>query len=127
MGRRALIVADTHALLWWIGERHQLSPKARQALDADSIGVAVIAFFEIARLAERKRILLERDAESLGRALVRKILGKFDRRFETNMRIAHGGIPVGQIVRRPDAEKRMDLLEVTNDALDRRVAVALAT
>ncbi|HYI07899.1 MAG TPA: hypothetical protein VEK57_02405 [Thermoanaerobaculia bacterium] len=65
--------------------------------------------------------------ESLGRALVRKILGKFSRRFETNIHIAHGGLPVGQIVRRPDEEKRVDVLEVTNDALDRRVAVALAT
>lgn len=65
--------------------------------------------------------------ESFGRALVRKVLGKFNRKFETNVRIAHGGVPVAWVVRRPDAEKRVDVLEVTNDALDRRVAVALAT
>jgi PIN domain nuclease of toxin-antitoxin system len=56
-----VIVADTHALLWWLREQHQLSAKARHALDTESIGVASITCFEIARLAERKRILLEQD------------------------------------------------------------------
>lgn len=73
------------------------------------------------------RVIGEAVEESFGRALLRKVLGKFHRRFETNLSIDHGGIPVGRIVRRPDPEGRVDVLEVTNDALDRRVAVALAT
>lgn len=64
--------------------------------------------------------------ESLLGALRRKLLGKFSRRFETNVRIIYGGLPVGRIVRRPD-NGRTDVLELTSDALDRRIAVALAT
>ena len=65
--------------------------------------------------------------ESFGRALVRKVLGKFSRRFETNVRIDHGGIPAGRIIRRAEPNATIDTLELTGDALDRRVAVALAT
>lgn len=65
--------------------------------------------------------------ESLGGALVRKVLGKFSRRFETNVTIEYGGVPAGRIVRRPAPQQQVDVLELTTDALDRRVAVALAT
>ena len=65
--------------------------------------------------------------ESFGGALLRKLLGKFDRRFETDLRIEYGGVAAGRIIRKPDAQRRTDLLELTSDALDRRVAVALAT
>ena len=61
MGRREVIVADTHALLWWIGDRSQLSMRAREALDHDMVGVAVITCFEIVRLAERRRITLTQE------------------------------------------------------------------
>lgn len=54
-----MIVADTHALLWWFLAPHELSARARQALDNDSIGVAAVSCFEVARLVERKRIHLE--------------------------------------------------------------------
>ena len=57
----------------------------------------------------------------------RKVLGKFNRRYETNFLIESGGIDIGRIIRRPDAHGDVDVLELTNDALDRRVAVALAT
>lgn len=65
--------------------------------------------------------------DSFGGALLRKLLGKFSRRFETNVRITHGGLDAAHILRRPDASGRVDVLEVTSDALDRRVLVALAT
>ena len=65
--------------------------------------------------------------ESFGRAILRKFLGKFSRRFETNMRIEHGGVDAGWIVRRATENARLDTLELRGDALDRRVAVALAT
>ncbi|MGZ5440550.1 MAG: hypothetical protein ACXW31_06605, partial [Thermoanaerobaculia bacterium] len=67
------------------------------------------------------RNLGEAREESFSGAILRKLLGKFSRRFETNMRITYGGMEVGRIVRRP-----ADVLELASDALDRRVAVALA-
>jgi len=73
------------------------------------------------------RQLAEASEESWSRAMVRKALGKFDRRFETNVRIEYGGIEAGKIIRRPDAQGAVDVLDLTTDALDRRIAVALAT
>ena len=68
------------------------------------------------------RYLGEAHEETFGGALRRKFFGKFSRRFETNVRISYGGMEVGRILRRSG-----DVLELSNDALDRRVAVALAT
>lgn len=62
--------------------------------------------------------------ESLGRALTRKLLGKFNRRYEANVRVEAARLDVAMIRRRgADA----DSLELQGDALDPRVAVALAT
>ncbi|HUP49634.1 MAG TPA: hypothetical protein VNA04_12685 [Thermoanaerobaculia bacterium] len=66
--------------------------------------------------------------ESFGRALVRKVLGKFRPRFEANMRVIHHGVPAAVIVRRPDSAGEADYLEVTPGSdLDPRVTLALAT
>lgn len=73
------------------------------------------------------RYLGEAVEESFPGALLRKALGKFSRSFETNIRITHGGVEAARILRRPDPGGRVDVLDVTNDALDRRVLVALAT
>lgn len=73
-------------------------------------------------IVQEGRPIGEAIEESFARAMLRKLLGKFDRRFETNLRITHGGIEAGRILRREG-----DVLELTTDALDRRVAVALAT
>jgi hypothetical protein len=73
------------------------------------------------------RLIAEAVEESLGRALVRKLLGKFSRRFETDVVVTHGGIEVARIVRRRREDGKVDVLEVLRDALDRRVLVALAT
>lgn len=63
--------------------------------------------------------------EGLGRALVRKVAGKFNRRWETDIAIDYGGIPAARVIRRaPHAEA--DVLEMHSDALDRRIAVATA-
>lgn len=64
--------------------------------------------------------------ESFGRALMRKIAGKFSRRCETDVVIESGGLETGRIYRRPNAIA-VDRLEVHGTLLDRRVAVALAT
>ncbi len=65
---------------------------------------------------------------TLGRALVRKLFGKFNRSYEVDYRIVDHGMPAGEIIRRPDANGDFDILQIEpGSALDRRVAVALAT
>lgn len=55
-----MIVADTHALIWWINEPRNLSARAREAIDASPlIGVSSITCFEVARLAARNRITID--------------------------------------------------------------------
>ena len=78
-------------------------------------------------IAQQGRFVGDAAEESLGGALVRKALGKFSRRFETNIRLEHGGIQAGRIIRRAGSTDAIDVLEISSDALDRRVAVALAT
>jgi PIN domain nuclease of toxin-antitoxin system len=53
-----VIVADTHALVWWFLARHELSAKALQTLDDNPVAVAGVSCFEVARLTERGRIEL---------------------------------------------------------------------
>jgi len=66
--------------------------------------------------------------ESFWRAIVRKLIGKFDRTKEANVRIFHQGVSSGVIVRRPDQTGEADYLDLASSGtLDRRVAVALAT
>ncbi len=64
--------------------------------------------------------------ESLSRAMLRKIAGKFNRRYQSNVRIHYLGKNAGWIVRRPDGSGDVDVLELAGD-IDQRVAVALAT
>jgi PIN domain nuclease of toxin-antitoxin system len=57
-----VIVADTHAWLWWAADKHLLSRPAAAALDkADTLGIAAITLWEIAMLVEKKRLTLDRD------------------------------------------------------------------
>lgn len=68
------------------------------------------------------RFLGEAIEDSFVGALLRKLFGKFSRRFETNVTLRYGGLEAGRIPRKTE-----DMLELTSDALDRRVAVAVAT
>jgi len=70
------------------------------------------------------RILAEAIEESFGRAVLRKLYGKFSRRYESNLLIRLPGVDMGRIIRRG---KEVDVLELVGDGLDRRVAVGLAT
>lgn len=79
---------------------------------------------------ESGRVIAEAAEESLSRAIVRKFAGKFNRKFESNVRIRAGYETVGWIYRRPLINGDVDVLDIAADtgrALDRRVAVALAT
>jgi PIN domain nuclease of toxin-antitoxin system len=58
-----IIVLDTHALLWWQSGGQRLSTAARAHIDqATKIAVCPISFWEIAMLAEKGRIVLDRPA-----------------------------------------------------------------
>jgi hypothetical protein len=66
--------------------------------------------------------------ESLSRAILRKMAGKFSRSFDANVEIWWEGIRVAAIIRRPDGNGAVDYLDINPHAtIDRRVAVALAT
>ena len=64
--------------------------------------------------------------ESLSRAMLRKIAGKYSRRYESNIRILFDGKHAGWIFRRPGPDGQVDVLDVTGD-IDRRLAVGLTT
>lgn len=53
-----MVVADTHALVWWASTPDRLSGAARDVLNEHPIALPVISCMEIAALARRKRITL---------------------------------------------------------------------
>lgn len=79
------------------------------------------------RIVQHGRWIGDAIEESFTGALVRKVLGKFSRRFETNMIVRNGDVPTARIIRRPERNGQYDLLEMTGDLLDTRVVIALAT
>lgn len=57
-----MIVLDTHAWLWWLAAPERLSQAAREAIEqAPRIGVSTLSAWEVAMLAVRGRISLDRD------------------------------------------------------------------
>lgn len=66
--------------------------------------------------------------ESLSRALLRKVAGKFNARYQSNVLLVYADREAGWIVRRSESEEPADRLDLAPDStLDRRLAVALAT
>jgi PIN domain nuclease of toxin-antitoxin system len=60
-----VIVIDTHVWLWWVSSPAKLSRAAHEAIDrADGIGVCTISCWEVAMLAARGRIRLDRDVHT---------------------------------------------------------------
>ena len=75
-----------------------------------------------------ERAVGEASEESLSRALVRKMFGKFSARYQSNVVVRWLGARAATIVRRPDAAGRIDVLDIDPESvIDRRVAVAVAT
>ena len=140
-GLMALLVPRTNVTLYDDGTpalsltQRSVFPSARYVVSTpNGATLAVLQKGLLSRLGRNRwtitqdgRFLGEAFEESLGGAMTRKLLGKFSRRFETNVRIESGGLPAGRIIRRPDAARQTDVLELSGAALDRRVAVALAT
>jgi PIN domain nuclease of toxin-antitoxin system len=59
VGSHEVIVADTHALIWWITDDARLSVRARETMSRRAVGIAVITCWEIALLSARGRIALD--------------------------------------------------------------------
>lgn len=58
-----MIVLDTHVWLWWAAAPEKLPPTLRHRLGAEAaLGVCTISCWEVAMLAERGRISVERGA-----------------------------------------------------------------
>lgn len=75
-----------------------------------------------------RRVVAVAVEESLGRALVRKVAGKFRRTLEANVMIRCHGLEAGTIVRRPTDSAYVDYLAIDpGSELDPRIAIALAT
>jgi PIN domain nuclease of toxin-antitoxin system len=58
-----VIVADTHAIIWWVLSPHILSARARDAFDGAIIGVTPTSCYEIARLIVRQRVEIDEDPQ----------------------------------------------------------------
>jgi PIN domain nuclease of toxin-antitoxin system len=59
--RRSVIVLDTHAWVWWISDPVRLGRLARRQIEgARRVGLPAICCLEIATLAARRRISLDR-------------------------------------------------------------------
>jgi PIN domain nuclease of toxin-antitoxin system len=69
--RQGVIVLDTHAWLWWLSAPEHLSQAAAETIgQAPSIGVSTMSAWEIAMLATRGRIALDREVSAwVGQAL----------------------------------------------------------
>jgi len=54
-----LIVLDTHAWVWWVGETGDLSLAAERSIsEAEAIGISTISCWEVAMLVARGRLEL---------------------------------------------------------------------
>ena len=68
MGCIAVIVLDTHALVWWVTGDAELSKKAKAVIereqDSGEIIVSAISAWEITMLVEKGRLILSMDVSS---------------------------------------------------------------
>jgi PIN domain nuclease of toxin-antitoxin system len=56
-----MIIVDTHILVWWVQNDRRLIRKHRQCLqdyESEGLGVSIVSCWEIAKLAERNRLIL---------------------------------------------------------------------
>lgn len=56
-----MILLDTHIWVWWVQNDSRLTKQQRQWLqdyESDSLGVSIISCWEVAKLVEKKRLIL---------------------------------------------------------------------
>src|SRR5206468_128225 len=64
-GRRAVIVLDTHAAVWWSSQPKRLSTRATAAIaSADRLAVPTVVFWEVAMLVRKGRLMIGADSVS---------------------------------------------------------------
>ncbi len=67
-----MILLDTHAWLWWLGEPDRLGPRAQAAIERaiadDAVHISAVSAWEVAMLLARGRLVLDRTADALVRA-----------------------------------------------------------
>jgi PIN domain nuclease of toxin-antitoxin system len=62
LGRRRVIVLDTHVWIWWTSSPSSLSKRARAALERDDeLLVPAICCWEVGMLVAKKRLELDRE------------------------------------------------------------------
>jgi PIN domain nuclease of toxin-antitoxin system len=75
---RLLEFLDTHVLIWMSSDPKRLSSKARQAIRqarrTTGIGIASITLWELAWLAENRRILISTSVEAFVRETVSRVV-----------------------------------------------------
>lgn len=60
-----MIFLDTHTWYWWLAIPERLSERAHSAIEkAQSIGVSVMSCYELVVLVQRKRIAIDRAADT---------------------------------------------------------------
>jgi PIN domain nuclease of toxin-antitoxin system len=69
VGKRVMIVIDTHILLWWVNGSESLSPLAKKTIKSTlskggEIIISSISAWEIAMLVDKGRLVLSMDVES---------------------------------------------------------------
>ncbi len=57
-----MILADTHAWLWWVTGDKRVSPSANGAMNRQPVAISAISMWEVAQLAAKGRIQLDTDA-----------------------------------------------------------------
>ena len=69
-----MILLDTHVLIWLDQDSSDLGARCRAAVDSaladDSLAVSAISFWEVAMLAERNRLTLDRELGAWHRDLL---------------------------------------------------------
>jgi len=61
-----LIVLDTHIWIWWVNESPRLTERQKQIINenqANGLGISIISCWEVAKLVEKKRLLLSMPVE----------------------------------------------------------------
>ena len=73
-----MILVDTHVLIWMASDPKRLSRKAREAIraarESSGIGIAAITLWELAWLAENRRLLVAGSVESFVREMAARVM-----------------------------------------------------
>jgi PIN domain nuclease of toxin-antitoxin system len=61
-----MIVLDTHIWVWWVQNDSRLTKKQQQWLqdyESDGLGISILSCWEVAKLVEKKRLVLPIDID----------------------------------------------------------------